>query len=124
MNLNKVTYTVRDTVTKQVKIVNFDISEVIHKGMSFTESGTEYDIYASDQLIFLMHQHCPTWDYSIHRTHTLTMRELYFSDKQILFDLLELYGGAEFIYNNIREENEYWESRYHEQDPPNPFYYD
>lgn len=124
MNLNKVTYTVRDTVTKQVKIVNFDISEVIHKGMSFTDSGTEYDIYASDQLIFLMHQHCPTWDYSIHRTHTLTMRELYFSDKQILFDLLELYGGAEFIYNNIREENEYWESRYHEQDPPNPFYYD
>lgn len=124
MNLNKVTYTVRDTFTNQVKIVNYDISEVIHKGMSFTDSGTEYSIYSSDQLIFLMHQHCPTWDYSIHKTHTLTMRELYFSDKQILFDLLELYGGAEFIYNNIREENEYWESRYYEQDPPNPFYYD
>ena len=27
-------------------------------------------------------------------------------------------------YNNIREENEYWDSKFHEQEPPNPFYYD
>lgn len=124
MNLNKVTYTVRDTFTKLVKIVNYDIKDVINKGMHFTDSGTEYDIYECDELIFLMHQHCPTWDYSIHRTHTLTMRELYFTDKQILFDLLELYGGVEFIHNNIREENEYWDAKFYEQEPPNPFYYD
>lgn len=80
-----------------ILIISLEISEALTKGTSFILDGHAMQLSELDHLIYRMHKHCPHLNIKMKREHELTIKEMYETYPNILYDILESNGGVDYI---------------------------
>ena len=80
-----------------ILFLNLDAKDAIEKGYTFDYGGYSMTVGEADELCYCMHKYCPNLDVRLNNEHLFTIKELYKSCPAMLLDLLELYGGADYI---------------------------
>jgi hypothetical protein len=99
--MEKITYTKVDEKGMH-SLVNIPWNIAITKGMNLKENGSEYTIYECDKLKFLVHKYGPLLTSKLNGFHKLMISEMYKIDPSMCIDMVELYGGLEYLSDLIK----------------------
>jgi hypothetical protein len=94
--MRKIRYLGRDK-DDQIQVLSIPIAEAVEKGMSFQLDGCDMTITENEELAFLIHRHAPHLNIKLNNSHEYTINQLFAMCPYILEDLIDLYGGKEYL---------------------------
>lgn len=100
--IDKIRYMGRNE-DQEIGYMSLPISQALELGLKYKDKdgNAEMEITSSEKLKFLMHRHCKHLKVKLNFEHRYTIAELYEVCPAILLDLLELYGGIEYLAETL-----------------------